>query len=187
MKASKALAALAMSAVMALSLGALTGCADNSEEVIKESLTQELDQLKNMDAELIDQYSSAFPESVMNQVGLTSEQVVKAVLEGFDGTVDSVTVNGNTAEAVVTLSSKNFSEVEDSLENLQDEMMDNVDQFANMTPDEIKQWAGNKIMETIQAAPVETHEPITIEYVRNGNTWEPAPGAEQELQSALMG
>ena len=43
------------------------------------------------------------------------------------------------------------------------------------------------IMTTIEEAPVETHEPVTIKYVRNGNTWEPAEGADSEMYSALFG
>lgn len=187
MKARRTIIALIASAVMVFSLSGMTGCSDNSEEVIRESLTEDFDQLKNMDPELVAQYATSFPESTMEQVGLTSDEVVKALLAGFDGTVDSVTVNGDTAEAVVTLKSKNFSDVESSMENLQAEMLDNLDQFSDMSTEEIKQWAGDKIMETIQGLPVVTHEPVTLEYELNGNTWEPAPGTEQKLQSALMG
>ena len=187
MKLRKAAIALAMSGMMAFSLGAMTGCADNSEEVIRESLTEEIGQLKDPDAATLGELSSSLPTSSLLQLGLSPNDLIKGILDGFDGTVDSVTVNGNEAEAVVTLSSKNFSEVQSALENLQSDMVDNAEELAGMSQDEIKQWAGQMIMTTIEEAPVETHEPVTIKYVRNGNTWEPAEGADSEMYSALFG
>lgn len=187
MKLKKIVAAVAMSGLLALSAGALAGCADNSEEVIRESLTEEIDSLKNPTEAELAELSSSIPSSALAQVGLTPEQLVQALLEGFDGTVDSVTVNGSTAEAVLTLSSKDFNAVEEAMLDLQTEMTDNMEELQAMSADEIKAWAGDMIMTTIQEAPVETHEPITVEYVRNGNTWEPADGAEEQIYSTLFG
>ena len=187
MKFKRVAAAVAMSATMALSMGALSGCADNSEEVIRESLTEEIDQLKNPDEATLEEISSSIPASSLAQLGLTPDELVKALLDGFDGTVDSVTVNGDTADAVLTLSSKDFAEVQDSMMGLQDEMMENQEELAGMSVDEIKEWAGNMIMTTIEEAPVQTHDPITVTYERNGNTWEPAAGAEAEIYSTLFG
>ena len=42
-------------------------------------------------------------------------------------------------------------------------------------------------MEYINAAPVETHEPVTIDYELNGNTWEPTADSQTKLESALFG
>lgn len=195
MKLKKALVALAVSGLMAFTLGAMAGCADNSEQVIRDSLVQELDELKNPEGETLAEISSSLPSSTLTQMGLSSEEIARAMLDGFDGTVDSVTVNGTTAEAVVTLSSKNFVDLQDDLEtamdDIQTEMTENADQYAGMSyseiTDELYAKAGAKIMEVIQNAPVVTHDPITLEYVRNGNTWEPTAGAESELYSALFG
>ncbi len=187
MKMKRMLAAVAASALLALSAGALAGCADNSEEVIRESLSEEIDQLKNPDEATLSELSSSMPASTLAQVGLTPDELINALLDGFDGTVDSVTVNGNTAEAVLTLSSKNFDEVQTALMDLQSNMMDNAEELQSMSADEIKTWAGQQIMTTIQDSPVETHDPITVTYERNGNTWEPAAGAESEIYGALFG
>lgn len=187
MKLRKAAIALAMSGLMVFSLGAMAGCADNSEQVIRDSLTQEFEQLKNPDEALLSEMSSSIPEASLSQLGLSVDDVMRSMLTGFEGTVDSVTVNGNTADAVVTVSSKDFTQIEEAMTNLQSDMMDNVDQFADMRTDEIYAWAGQKIMEAIERAPVETHEPITLQYEREGNTWEPTAGAKSELYSALFG
>lgn len=187
MKLRKAAIALAMSGLMVFSLGAMAGCADNSEQVIRDSLTQEFEQLKNPDEALLSEMSSSIPEASLSQLGLSVDDVMRSMLTGFEGTVDSVTVNGNTADAVVTVSSKDFTQIEEAMTNLQSDMMDNVDQFADMSTDEIYAWAGQKIMEAIESAPVETHEPITLQYEREGNTWEPTAGAKSELYSALFG
>ena len=187
MKLKKVLAAIAACALLALSMCALTACADNSKEVITQSLEQELEQLKNPDQATISSMSSGLPTSSLSQLGLSADQVVEALLEGFDGTVDSVEVNGNTAEAVVTISCKDFSQIESSMEEVTDAITDDPSQFQGMSMSEISSWAGEQIMTKLNELPVIAHEPTTIEYVRNGNTWEPAPGAKSKLTNVLFG
>lgn len=186
MKFKKAFAAVAMSAFIALSLCGLVGCADNSKQVITDSLTEEIESLKNPDAEMIAEMSSEVPANTFEQLGLNSDDVVRALFEGFDGTVDSVEVNGKNAEAVVTLSSKDFSQIEDVMTEVTDELSNNVEQFSGMSQSEIMAWVGQQLMEKINAMPVVTHDPITIEYVLNGNTWEPTEDAETAVFKALF-
>ena len=187
MKIKKVLVAVAACAMLAFSLCALTACADNSKELITESLEQELDSLKNPDEATISSLSSGLPSSSLSQLGLTSDELIRALLDGFDGTVDSVEVNGKNAEAVVTISCKDFSQLEDSIEEVTDSMTDDPSQFQNMSSSEISAWAGEQIMAKINELPVVAHDPTTIEYVLNGNTWEPAPGAQSKLTSVLFG
>lgn len=187
MKLKKVLAAVAACAFLALSMCALTACADNSKEVITESLEQELDSLKNPDAATMSTLSANLPSSTLAQMGLTPDEVIKSLLAGFDGTVDSVEVNGNNAEAVVTISCKAFSQIESSMEEVTNSITDDPSQFEGMSVNEISTWAGQQIMDKLNELPIVTHDPITINYVLNGNTWEPASGEEEKLTSVLLG
>lgn len=186
MNMKKAFAAIVMCLVMAFSFSGLVACSDNSEELIREKLNEELALLKSPDEETIANLSSSIPSASLAQVGLSSEEVVRALLEGFDGTIDSVTVDGSNADAVVTISCKDFSQLEESMGNLTDEMMSNVDQFAGMSSSEITAWAGQQIMTKIKELPVITHDPVTVNYVKNGNTWEPTGGSQTNLFNELL-
>lgn len=187
MKLKKLFVALSMGALLAFSLCGITACSDNSKELITESLTEEIASLKNPDEAMLSELSSGLPTSVFAQLGLNTNDVIKALLEGFDGTVDDVKVDGKTAEATLTLSSRDFSQLESAMEEVTTEMTTNPEQFAGMSRNEITTWAGQQLMEKIKGLPIVQHEPTMIEYVLNGNTWEPAAGAEAKLTSAIFG
>lgn len=187
MKLKKVLGALVASGLMVFAMGALAGCADNSKQVITDSLNEEIAQIKSMDPEAIGDLTAMLPESTLEMLGITSEQFMSAIFDGFDGTVDSVEVDGKTAQAVVTFTSKNLSDIEEQMDAISDEMMDDPSQFEGMTTDEIYAWTGEKIMEYINNAPVETHDPVTIDYELNGNTWEPTADSQVKLENALFG
>ena len=161
MKLKRILGVFALSAVLVCSLGGVVGCS-NTEQLIRDSLTEEIDQYKNVD------------------------ELAKAILSGFDGTVDSVTVNGDKAEAIVTITSKSLSNMESELTDIISDAQD-APELKGKGLDDIYKWCGQKMMEYINNAPVETHEPITVEYVKNGNTWAPTAASTSEMQSVIFG
>ncbi len=184
----RVLLAVAMGTLLAVSLCAVTGCQDNSEELIRQSLTEEIDEIKAMDDAMVSEMASSIPgASTLSSVGISSEELVRALLQGFDGTIDSVTVNGDTADAVVTFTSKDFSSITEAMNTLQSEVSENTEQFANMSRQEIMDWIGDRTMQMIDELPVVTHEPVTLTYEREGNTWQPTAGAESAMMSTLFG
>lgn len=187
MKIKKLFATIAACALLAVSLCALTACADNSKEVITNSLEQELDSLKNPDEATISTLTSQIPASTLSQLGLTSDELIKALLEGFDGKIDNVEVNGSNAEAVVTISCKDFSQLASSIQEVTNAAMKDPTKFQGMSTSEISKWMGDQIITKINELPVVAHDPTTIEYELKGNTWEPAAGAQAKLTSVLFG
>ena len=186
MSLKKIIGTLALSAALVCALGGMVGCT-SPEQVIRDGLNQEIQQYKNVDQSVIDEINEAVPATYMQMLGISSEDLTKAILEGFDGTVDSVTVNGDKAEAVVTITSKSLGDLTEHITDLQSEVYDDPSQFANMSTDELYAWVGTKMMDYISNAPIETREPITIEYVKNGNTWEPTAASQTAMQSAIFG
>lgn len=186
MSLKKIIGALAMSAIMACTLVGMVGC-NNSEQVIRDGVTEWLQQYKDVDQAAIDEVDEAIPSTYMNMLGITPDELAHAIFEGFDYTVDSVTVNGDNAEAVVTITAKNLGDLADQISNLQTEVTDDPSQFAGMGTDEIYAWLGSKLMEYINNAPIETGEPLALKYVKNGNTWEQTAASELEMQNAIFG
>lgn len=187
-QAKKTLLAVVMGGLLTMTLCAVTGCQDNSEEVIRQSLTEEIDEIKAMDDATVSEMASSMGyASTLSSVGISSEELVRAMLQGFDGVIDSVTVDGNTAEAVVTFTSKDFSSITENMDSLQTEMTDNPEQFADMSRQQIMDWVGERTMQMVNELPVVTHEPVTITYEREGNTWAPTAGSESAMYSTIFG
>lgn len=172
----------------------LAGCASpqDQEQLIRESLTTELEQLKNADADIMDELVSSIESGVsasdlaqLETMGLTSQDIVESMLEGFDYTIDSVTVNGNDAVAKVNVQAKNFTEFMTDLTEVVSEIADNPSQFAGMTQDQIMTAVGDKVKEVLANLPVVSSE-IDLDYEKEGNTWEPTSGAVSALSSVFF-
>ena len=58
-QAKKTLLAVVMGGLLAMTLCAVTGCQDNSEEVIRQSLTEEIDEIKAMDDATVSEMASS--------------------------------------------------------------------------------------------------------------------------------
>lgn len=185
MKLRKIVGVFALCALMVCALGGVAGCS-NTEQLIRDSLTDEINTYKNVDESAIEEVDSAIPATQMEMLGLNSEDLAKAILAGFDGTVDSVTVNGDKAEAVVTITSKNLSNMDSELADILSDVNDAPELQGKGMDDKYK-WCGQKMMEYINNASVETHAPITVEYVKTGNTWEPTASSTREMQSVIFG
>lgn len=186
MKLRKMAAALAMSALMVCTLGAMAGCS-NSEQVIREGTVEFLDHYKNVDEVAVGEVDDALPASQAEMLGIESEELAQAMLEGFDYTLDDVKVDGDNAEAVVTVTCKNLSNLTTEINDLQSEVRSDSSLVAGMGTDELFQWLGDKLMEYINNAPIETHEPITLDFRLNGNTWEMTQSSQAALSSLIAG
>ena len=112
MKLTKSLAAICASAMLVVSVGALTGCNANeaNEEVIRESMTKELDPYKNHDSSVISQIQSQNAVALAT-VGVDGKEYAEALLDGFDYSIEDVTVDGKNATATIVMTQKDRKSV----------------------------------------------------------------------------
>ncbi len=167
----------ALLAATALALGALlaaTGCGANAEEAIRNAIIEELDTYKNMDDSVLSATSEVLAGQGLEEMGIDSEGLAVTILDGFDYSVDDVTVEGDKAVATVTIVSKSYSDFEAAVDAAIAEVTADP-AVADMSQEEIYQLYGQRIMEAIdglQAKP----ETTEVEYAREGNAWEPVNG-----------
>lgn len=183
MKLKKILGVFALSAVLVCSLGGVVGCS-NSEQMIRQGTAEMLDHYKNIDETVLEEASAALSETEAKAMGLTYEEMLQSMLDGFDYTIDSVNVDGDTAEAVVTITSKNLQGMTDEVEKLQSEMMSNTE-LQKQGTDALLKWYGEKMMEYMNNAPIETHEPLTLDYVLKDKTWELTSSSQKALENFI--
>ena len=118
--------------------------------------------------------------------GIDGEEYLRTYLDGFDYTVGEVTVDGDTAQADVTLKCKSYQEIEDGIENAVVEIMETPEEILELTEEEINLKIGEVIMGAIgEIEPKET-EPITLTYEQKDGTWSEAKETEDLVADALM-
>lgn len=179
------LAAIAVSAMMVLSLGMLAGCGPSDEEVIREALTSELDACVNLDEATVQELSKDMDMTALQSFGIDGIAFMQSYLDGFAYSIDSITVDGSNAEAVVTLTCKSFSDFQAQLESAAAELMAD-SSLIGASEEELNAKLGAMVMDAVNNTKIAATDPITIEYTKSGSTWTPASSAEQNVASALM-
>lgn len=189
-----ALAAL-MSAVLVFSLGALAGCSPptNDEELIREALASELDRLKSADEEdmaaLVEAAEEGLSDSDVAQLesmGVTAQDIVKSMVEGFDYAITDVSVNGDTAIAEVSVTSKDFTDFTTGIAEAVSALLDDPEQIASLSEDEIMTVMGDKVKDTLANLPL-SENTVDLDMKKTGGVWEPTAGAGAALGSVLFG
>ena len=190
----KGFIAALMSAVLVFSLGVMAGCStpQDQEELIRTSLASELDQLKSADEDVMAELVSSIEAGVgasnlaqLESMGLSSQSIVESMLEGFDYTIDNVTVDGDDAVAKVTVKAKNFSEFMTDISDVVTELMDDPSQLAGMSQDEIMTLVGDKVKDVLANLPI-VDSTIDLDYEKKGNVWEPTAAATSALSMVFF-
>ncbi len=182
MKVTKVLGSICAAAMMVAALGALSGCnADEAnEKVIRDSLTEELEPYKTHDSSVIGQIRSQNAVALAT-IGIDGDEYANALLDGFDYSIEDITVNGKDATATLVLTQKDIDEAE--AEVIMEELAADP-AFAEMSQDERKAQVSDKIFEYINSVEAAAQDPITIDFVLNGNIWEPTE--ESQLRMANL-
>ena len=160
---------------MAACLG-LVACSSGptDEEVIKEGIASELDPIKNLDDATLDEIlSEAGSEfAMLESMGIDSKTLVKSYLDGFDYTIDSVEVDGDSAKATLTATCKSdaSTKAEELAEAWGEQMTD--EQLASMTQDDITAKIGEITMQAIDETQA-IDMPLVLTFTKNDNEWTP--------------
>lgn len=174
MKIKKIVLVGAMAALLALGATALAGCGGKSDaDVIRESLTQELDQVKNLDDAFLNEVTASAETGGLDQFGIDAKELMKAYFGGFDYRIDDVTVEGDTAKATITLTCKSY---QDYVDAITEAALNSEDETA----------FGENIMEAVNAIQAREADPLELTYQKEGNTWNITSEGQQALYSVLF-
>ncbi len=169
----KIVAIIAAGALVAGAL-CLIGCGQSNEQLIREKLTEELDTFKNQDESAMSSIATVMENEGLNEMGIDSQEFAAAVLDGFDYSIDDVQVNGDTANATVTIISKSSSDFTNRVNEVAQTLTADPD-LASMTDEEKMNKLGEAVMQAFDETEIVT-ETATIEYKLNDNMWEPVAG-----------
>lgn len=184
---SKKLLAIVLAATM-MCFGALvlSSCGKSDEEVVREGVARELDMVKNKDPEFMESITDAALASEMDAYGIDANEFMTSYLEGFDYTIDDVTVDGSNATATVTITCKTLSDIYEQVLGSAEEAANSTD-TSSLSEDEANQMVGQIMMDSVAQVQATIQAPVELTFTLNGNTWEPTAAAESALQTALFG
>lgn len=178
-------------AAMMLTFGcvALAGCSQPSaEEVIRQGLTRELDQVKNLDGELMGEIGAMDAAGELEAYGITAQSFMETYFDGFDYSIDSVTIDEadkNKATAVVTLKVKSLTDVYTEITEASTEFATNSD-VSSMTEDEINKKVGEIVLNAISAVPAEETDAVSLPLICENNEWQVTDAGLQALGIAMF-
>ena len=176
----RALLAAVVCAMMALTL---TACASESaEDIIRNDLTEELEAIKNLDQEILDELLASMGDLGLEEYGITSEDLCRAWLDGFDYSIDSVVVDGDSAVATVTISCRSLI---DGMYAWYYDVLDD-ESIYSMSEEELNAYIGSALFEALSNASIETNT-VDLPYVLNGDTWYEDDGFDEAITYAFFG
>ncbi len=171
---------------LAAALGCgLIGCAPAPEEAIRASLSEKLDDIKGLDEGFLRELQADMDIDRFGEYGIDGLEFMKAYLEGFDYSIDSVEVADGTATATVTLTCKSFSQYRERLAAAAQELIAG-DALSTMGNDEINAAYGKLITERLQGIESAPTQSFAVTYELDGDAWEPTTALEHQISSAIL-
>lgn len=168
----------------------LVGCQSGptAEELIREALTQELDELKNG---ANDEFIESMMESAdgsFETLGIDEKTFAEAYLDGFDYAIGDIAVNdeGDHATAGVTLKVKSIKGIVESFQSAFEAKLADMDLAALSNEDELMKLGGELLMQaTKDAEPKESD--LELQYDLKDDTWTPNEDAfNAQVAMAMM-
>lgn len=178
-----------LAAVLGIGLLSLVGCGSSQqsdEELVRSSLSSELDSIKNLDEKFVNEISEAVDMSRLSLYGIDGMEFMRSYLEGFDYSIDSVTVDGETAQAQLTLTCKSYTGYQKALQAAVDNITANPDEIAGLSNDDINKKIGEIVIQSLDGVELKPTEPVTINYTKVDDTWEAASSTSGDIAAALM-
>lgn len=168
----------------------LTGCSEtNPEDAIRQDITANFDQIKNLDDAAIEELADEMGETGLEDYGIDTTELITSMLDGFDYSIESITVDGDNAEATLSVTSKSMGELmnmdadamtEALMEDLMSGALDANDD------DAVNVWAGEYVMNLVDA--IEPSEKtITLAYVNGDDGWELDESSGDALETIFTG
>lgn len=179
--------ALLCAVVASIAFGglALSACGPSNEELVTQAVTDQLELIKVHDDATLDQLAAYESAEALAPYGLDAKGFLTSFLEGFDYRIDEVTVDGDAAQATVTLTVKGMSAFTEALNQSQAALAAD-ESVAILTDEELNQRVGQALMEALGTVVATEKPPVTLTFALEDGTWMPTQDARQDLRETLM-
>ena len=177
---------IALCVALTMTMG-LAGCSGASaEDAIESSLTAELDQVKSLDKEFVSTIASYMDVDRFKDYGVDGTAFITSYFDGFDYSIDAITVNDDTARAIVTLTCTSYSDFRSRLNSASSAMAQNAGDYVDMSREDLAKVYGTLLMDTLDEVNLAQTKPMTLTFKRDGDTWKMQENLESEIASFLL-
>lgn len=175
-----------ITAVLALSVGLVLGaCSGPSpEEAIREDLTANLDRVKELDDATVEELVGSMGTLGLETYGIEASDVVRSLLDGFDYTIDDITVDDEGTSAVASVSvtcksASNFTErINQAATDLATELMNDPSGLELLSDENaLNARIGEVVMETLDEVELQQTS-IEIDYSKTDDGWTASDASE---------
>lgn len=181
------LAALVLALTCCLGAAACTP-EKSPEDIIREDITAELDELKNLEGETLDELVEEMAKTGLEDYGIEADEFIGSLFDGFDYSIDDIAVEGDSATATVTVTSKSVDTVMNpDPDALYEAIMDAItsgEVDAN-DDDAVKTWSGAYIMGLLDAVEP-TEKTIELAYANGDDGWQMEDSSESEIEKIFL-
>lgn len=163
----------------------VTGCGGPSDEqLIRENLDSILSSY-SMDNEDFANEANSIDEDFLEPLGVDSETFWTAYFEGYSYEIGDVSIDGDTAQAEVTVSVKPVGDMMVSYQNEISEWVASADPTSVTSESDLYEQAGQILLDVVeQTEPVQ--QDVVFNYTKNDNGWVMDYSSQTEL-GALFG
>lgn len=164
----------------------LAGCAENSEEAVRNAVTNELDEIKNFDTEEIEAFASESTEfAALSSYGITATAAYEAIFSDFDYAIEEVKVDGDKATVGIKFTTKDLNKFQSALVAAA-QQADADGSLEGLTQTELNAKIGDLVINTIKDLPTTETQVINFDVVKQGGSWQMASDSGEVLQEALF-
>lgn len=164
----------------------LAGCAENSEEAVRNAVTSELDEVKNFDQEAIEEIASGSTEfAALSAYGITATDAYEAIFSDFDYTIEDVKIDGDKATVGIKFTTKDLAKFQSALVTAA-QQADADGALEGLSQTEMNEAIGQIVLNTIKELPVTETQVIDFDVVKKDGKWQMAADSGEVLQEALF-
>ncbi len=168
-----------------LALGCFTGCAKSDVEVILDAISEKLDCIKNLEGETIEEIKNDLDSGFLEAYGLSGDEFLQSYFDNFDYEINDIVVDGDTAQATVTMTCKSFSAFQELLNESISEFDVN-ERIWSMSEEELTAYLGDLIMEAINSTKVTTTNMVIIDYNKVDDSWVSTEESSSTIVNAIL-
>lgn len=146
-----------------------TGCTKTSEDVLIEAIENDFNAYKNFEDSALNEIAATAEEEGLSDLGISGIDFAKAVLDGFDYTIDYISVESDTAIVDVIVSSKSSTDFESKLSSRVQAFTES-DESGTMTNEERNLKIGEITMQAFEDTKI-VSEKVSLQFELQDKTW----------------
>ena len=167
----------------------LTGCSGTDpEEAIRQDITTNFDEIKNLDDAAMEEFAEELGDTGLESYGIETTELLTSMLDGFDYSIESVTVDGDTAVAEVSVTAKSMGELMNmDADAMTEALMEDLTSGALDANDDdaVNAWAGAYVMNLVDAIEP-SDKTVTLTYINGDDGWELDESSNSEIEQIFI-